>query len=77
MDLVSLGLCRQLDGGSQLLLLPLDLLLLNLNLLPSLYNLDLDFLVPNSLLDLSSLKLVSKLGLSFLMKTMKLKFEVI
>merc|ERR1712107_34952 len=80
LDLVSLGLCRQLDGGSQLLLLPLDLLLLNLNLLSSLYNLYLDFLIPDSLLDLCSLKLVCKLGLSFsgvdfLVKVSLLKFE--
>merc|ERR1719322_1360296 len=80
LDLVGLRLGGQLDSGDQLLLLPLDLLLLNLDLFPPLYNLDLDLLIPNSLLDLGSLKLVCKLGLSFsrinfLVKVCFLKFE--
>ena len=66
LNLVCLSLGRQLDCSNQLLLLPLDLLVLDLNLLPSLHNLDLDLLIPDSLLDLGCLQFIRQLGLSFL-----------
>merc|ERR1719220_881743 len=66
LNLEGLSLGWQLHGGRQLLLLPLDLLLLDLDLLPPLHHLDLDLLVPDLLLYFSCLQLVSKLSLSFL-----------
>merc|ERR1719285_166434 len=50
-----LALSREFNRGNQLLLFPLDLLLLNLNLLSPLHHLNLDLLLPDPLLDLRSL----------------------
>merc|ERR1719270_531740 len=80
LHLVRLGLGGELDCGSELLLLPLDLLLLNLDLFPSLHHLDLNLLIPDSLLDLCCLEFVCKLGLCFrsvdlLVKVSFLQFE--
>merc|ERR1719225_706448 len=62
---VSFRLCWEFDGGYQLLLLPLDLLLLDLDLLPPLNHLDLDFLLSDSLLDLGGLQFIGQLCFGF------------
>lgn len=63
---IGLGLSRPLYSGNELLVCPVNLLLLNCNLLLPLHHLDLNLLQPDLLLLFGSLQLVCQLGLCFL-----------
>lgn len=63
LDAVGFGLGRPLHGGDELLLLPDDLFLFDVDLLLALHHLDLDFLLADLLLLPGALELVGQLGL--------------
>lgn len=66
LDFVALGLGRESHGGVQLTLLTLHLLHLDLDLLLSFDDINLDLLVSDLLTDLGGLQLVRQLRLGFL-----------
>lgn len=63
---VGLGLSGPLDSGNELLVCPVNLLLLNGDLFLPLHHLDLNLLQTDLLLLLGGLQLIRQLGLCFL-----------